>query len=58
MASSDTVRDVMGQAKKGPVYMPWESGHYDEILVFAFAGLCGAIVGATIINHWRGLRKK
>jgi uncharacterized membrane protein YfcA len=41
------------QAQAGPVYFPWNSGDYDEIFVFAFAGILGAIIGATIIKHYR-----
>lgn len=41
------------QSRLGPVVMPWQSGHYEEALVFLLAGLLGAIVGATMIHHYR-----
>jgi uncharacterized membrane protein YfcA len=43
----------MAQSHAGPVIMPWESGHYEEVAVFLLSGLLGAILGATILAHYR-----
>jgi uncharacterized membrane protein YfcA len=43
----------MAQSHAGPVIMPWESGHYEEVLVFLLSGLLGAILGATLLHHYR-----
>lgn len=41
------------QSRLGPVVMPWQQGHYEEILIFVLVGIMGAVVGATLLHHYR-----
>lgn len=43
----------MAQPKLGPFVAPWDARHPDEIAVFLLAGLAGAVLGATLLHHYR-----
>lgn len=40
----------------GPVVLPWDENSPSEVLVFLAAGLVGAVVGATLLYHYRRTR--
>lgn len=42
--------------KIGPIYLPWIPGHAkDEVMIFGLSGIIGAVVGATLLGHYRRL---
>lgn len=47
----------MAQPRVGPIVMPWDSQHPEEVAVFVVTGLLGAIVAATLVHHYRRHRR-
>lgn len=43
----------MKNSTAGPVVMPWHSGHWEEILIYALVGIVAAIIGTTVLTHYR-----
>lgn len=39
--------------KLGPLVLPWDDNSPAEVVAFLIAGLVGAVVGATLLYHYR-----
>lgn len=40
-------------SKIGPIVLPWDDNRPSEVAAFLIAGLVGAVVGTTILYHYR-----
>lgn len=47
----------MAENRLGPFVLPWDDNRPSEVLVFLAAGLVGAVVGATLLFHYRRQRR-
>lgn len=43
----------MANPKAGPVVMPWEQDHPEELAIIVLGGMLGACLGATLMYHFR-----
>lgn len=41
------------QQHVGPVVLPWQVGHPEELAVVVLCGLIGAVIGSTVMHHYR-----
>lgn len=47
----------MGKENRlGPLVLPWDDNQPGEVLVYLVAGIVGAVVGATLLHHYRRVR--